>query len=60
MIDVRALARIEASDETRCEETTSTSLDSKKKEACKIETLQINNKCIERALIQLLEAVMEI
>ena len=45
--------RIEARHETRCEEATSTSLHSKKKEARKIEPAQINNECIEKALIQL-------
>lgn len=45
--------RIEARHETRCEEATSTSLHSKKKEARKIEPPQINNECIEKALIQL-------
>ena len=45
--------RIEARHETRCEEATSTSLHSKKKEARKIEPLQINNECINKALIQL-------
>ena len=45
--------RIEARHETRCEEATSTSLHSKKKEAHKIEPPQINNECIEKALIQL-------
>ena len=39
--------RIEARYETRCEEATSTSLHSKKKEARKIEPPQINNECIE-------------
>ena len=52
--------RIEARLETRCEEATSTSLDSKKKEARKIEPPQINNECIEKALIQLTGAVMEV
>ena len=47
--------RIEARHETRCKEATSTSLHSKKKEACKIEPPQINNECIEKALIQLKE-----
>ena len=51
--------RIEARHETRCEEATSTSLHSKKKEARKIEPPQINNECIEKALIQLTGAVME-
>ena len=46
--------------ETRCEEATSTSLHSKKKEARKIEPPQINNECIEKALIQLIGAVMEV
>ena len=55
------VARLEARDETRCEEATSTSLDSKKKEARKIEApSQINNECIEKALIQLTGAVMEV
>ena len=49
--------RIEARHETRCEEATSTSLHSKKKEARKIEPPQINNECIEKALIQLRGAV---
>ena len=53
-------ARIEARHETRCEEATSTSLHSKKKEARKIEPPQINNECIEKALIQLTGAVMEV
>ena len=39
--------------EARCEEATSTSLHSKKKEARTIEPPQINNECIEKALIQL-------
>ena len=45
--------RIEARHETRCEEATSNSLHSKKKEARKIEPPQINNECIEKELIQL-------
>ena len=49
--------RIEASHETRCEKATSTSLHSKKKEARKIEPPQINNECIEKALIQLIGVV---
>ena len=52
--------RIEATHETRCEEATSTSLHSKKKEARKIEPPQINNECIEKALIQLTGVVMEV
>ena len=55
------VARLEARHETKCEEATSTSLDSKKKEARKIEPPpQINNECIEKALTQLKGAVMEI
>ena len=74
LVDVLALlASIEARDETsahvdiievihetRCEEATSTSLHLKKKEARKIEPPQINNECIEKALIQLTGAVMEV
>ena len=52
--------RIEARHETRCEEATSTCLHSKKKEACKIEPPQINNECIEKALIQLTKGVVKI
>ena len=44
--------RIETRHETRCEEAMSTSLHSKNKEARKIEPPQINNECIEKALIQ--------
>ena len=39
--------RIEARHETRFKEATTTSLYSKKKEACKIEPPQINNECME-------------
>ena len=76
LVDVRALlasieavdetsalvARLEARHETRCKEATSTSLDSKKKETRKMEAAppQINNECIEKALIQLTGAVMEV
>ena len=49
--------RIEARHETRCEEATSTSLHSKKKEARKIEPPKINNECIEKALIQLIGVI---
>jgi hypothetical protein len=64
LVDVRALlARIEDRDETRdyirCE-ATSSSLESKKKEVCKLEKPQINNEDIEKILIQLVGAVMEI
>ena len=51
--------RIDARHETRYKEATSTSLHSKKKEARKIEPLQINNECIKKALI-LTGAVMEV
>ena len=44
----------------RLDATTSTSLYSKKKEARKIEPPQINNECIEKALIQLTGAVIEV
>ena len=57
------VARLEARHETRCEEATSTSLGSKKKkETRKMEAApsQINNECIEKALIQLTRAVMEV
>ena len=61
LVDVLALlARIEARHETRCKEATSTSLHSKKKEARKIKPPQINNECIEKALIQLTGAIMEV
>ena len=62
MIDVRALvARIEARDETRCE-ATSNSLESKKKEVCKLEKPieRINNEDIAKILIQLVRAVMKV
>ena len=52
--------RIDARHETTCEEATSTYLHSKKKEARRIEPPQINNECIEKALIQLTGAVMEV
>ncbi|XBI85091.1 hypothetical protein VPH35_093287 [Triticum aestivum] len=76
LVDVRALlasievvdetsalvARLEARHETRCEEATFTSLDSKKKETHKMEAAppQINNECIKKTLIQLTGAVMEV
>ena len=52
--------RIEARYETRCKEAMSTSLHSKMKKARKIEPPQSNNECIEKALIQLIGAVMEV
>ena len=57
---VDTTTRIEARHDTRCEEATSTYLHSKKKEARKIEPPQINNECIEKVLIQLTGAVMEV
>ena len=69
LIDVCALlSRIEANDAAACairEETrrksTSTSLKSKKKnEECKIKNSQINNECMEKILVQLVGAVMEV
>ena len=57
------LARIEARDESRDDircEATSSSLESKKREVCKLEEPQINNEDIEKILIQLVGAVMEI
>ena len=60
MIDARALiAEIKTRDETRCE-ATSTSLESRKKEVWKLAKLQINNKDIEKILIQLVGAVMKV
>ena len=50
---------METTDETRCE-TTSTSSESGKKEVWKLEKLQINNKDIEKILVQLVGAVMEV
>ena len=69
LIDVRALfSRIEANDAAACAireesrgEATSTSLEPKKKnEECKIKNPQINNECIEKALIQLTGAIIEV
>ena len=64
LVDARALlARIEARDETRDEirwEAMFTSSESKKKELYKIENPQINNEGIEKILIQLVGAVMEV
>ena len=56
LIDAHALvARIETRDETICE-ATSISLESNKKEVCKIEKPEINNEDIKRILIQLVGA----
>ena len=65
LIDARALvARIEAIGETRCE-ATPTSLESKKKEVCKLEKPierinNVQNEDIERIFIPLIAAVMEV
>ena len=54
------VARLEARHDTTCEEATSTS-GLKKKGGCQIEPPpQINNECIEKGLIQLKRAVMEV
>ncbi|KAI4968400.1 hypothetical protein ZWY2020_058055 [Hordeum vulgare] len=69
LIDVRALLSIiEANDAATCairkkfrEEATSNCLESKlKNEECKIKNPQINNKCMEKMLIQLVKGVMEV
>ena len=75
LVDVRALlasieainetsalvARLEARHETRCEEEATSTSGLKKKGGCQIEPPpQINNECIEKALIQLTGAVMEV
>ncbi|XBI08892.1 hypothetical protein VPH35_136561 [Triticum aestivum] len=64
MVDARALlARIEARDDARDDircDATSSSLESKKKEVCKLEKPHIKNVDIEKILIQLVGAVMEI
>ena len=52
--------RIDARHETRCEEAMSTSLHSKKNESRKTEPPLINNECIEKALIELTGAFMEV
>ena len=69
LIDVRALLNIiEANDVAACAirkeirgEATSNSLKSKpKNEECKIKNPQINNECMEKMLVQLMGAVMEV
>ena len=64
LVAARALlARIEARDEIRDDircEATSSSLESKKKEVCKLEKPRINNEDIEKILIQLVGVVMQI
>ena len=65
LIDVRALlSRIEGNEAAACAtrgEATSTSLEPKKKnEECKIKNPQINNECMEKILVQLVGAVMEV
>ena len=59
LVDAHALiARIEARDDIICD-ATSSSLESKKKEVCKLENPHINNEDIEKISIQLVGAVME-
>ena len=65
LIDVGALlSRIEGDDAAACAtrgEATSTSFEPKmKKEECKIKNPQINNECMEKILVQLVGAVMEV
>ena len=65
LIDVRALlSRIEGNDAAACAtrgEAMSTSFEPKmKKEECKIKNPQINNECMEKILVQLVGAVMEV
>ncbi|XBI10754.1 hypothetical protein VPH35_137956 [Triticum aestivum] len=65
LIDVGALlSRIEGDDAAACAtrgEATATSFEpNMKKEECKIKTPQINNECIEKILVQLVGAVMEV
>ena len=54
------VARLEARHDTTCEEATSTSGLKKKGGGNVVPPPQINNECIEKALIQLKGAVMEI
>ena len=65
LIDVSALlSTIEGNDAAACAtrgEATSTSLKpNKKNEECKIKNPQINNECMEKILLQLVGAVMEV
>ena len=65
LIDVDALlSRIEGNESAAYAtrgEATSTSLEPKKKnEECKIKNPQINNECMEKILLQLVGAVMEV
>ena len=65
LIDVGALlSTIEGNDGAACAtrgEATSTSLEPKNKnEECKIKNPQINNECMEKMLLQLVGAVMEV
>ena len=65
LIDVSALlGTIEGNDAAACVtrgEATSTSSEPKmKKEECKIKNPQINNECMEKVLVQLVGAVMEV
>ena len=65
LIDVSALlSTIEGNDATACAtrgDATSTSFEPKmKKEECKIKNPQINNECMKKILVQLVEAIMEV
>ena len=65
LIDVRALlSTIQGNEAAACAtrgEATSTSLEPKKKnEECKIKNPQINNECMEKILVPLVGAVMEV
>ena len=65
LIDVCALlSRIKGNDAAACAtrgEATSTYFEPKmKKEECKIKNPQINNECMEKILVQLVGAVMEV
>ena len=65
LIDIDALLRrIKGNDAAACAprgEATSTAFKPKmKKEECKIKNPQINNECMEKILVQLVGAVMEV
>ena len=65
LIDVRALlSRIEGNDAAACAtrgEAKSTSFEPRmKKEECKIKSPHINNECMEKILVQLVGAVMDV
>ena len=61
LIDIRAhVDRIEANDAAACAIREETRGEATSNEECKIKNLQINNECIEKTLIQLTGAVMEV